>query len=676
MPYAPSTIEPKWQAHWRAQRSFRALSPGDPGFDPAAPKFYVLDMFPYPSGAGLHVGHPEGYTATDILARYKRMRGCNVLHPMGWDAFGLPAEEYARSTNQHPEQAVQKNIATFRRQIEALGFSYDWEREFSTTDVDYYKWTQWIFLRLWGSWFDPTVNRARPIAELPIPDEIKDDPARRRQYENGKRLAYLAEIPVWWCERLGTVMANEEVKEGKTVDKGYDCVRVPLRQWLFRITAYADRLVAGLDTVDWPDGIKKQQKEWIGKSQGAEVEFPVIDHPSSIRVFTTRPDTLFGATYMVLAPEHPLVDQLTTPANRQAVAAYRAVAAAKSEFDRSAGAKDKSGVPLGAQARNPVNGEAIPIWIADYVLMTYGTGAIMAVPAHDQRDFELATKFGLPIQVVVAPPGGGLAEPLAAAFEEEGIAVNSPWIDGLPTVEAKRTIIARLAAEGIGQGAITYRLRDWLFSRQRYWGEPFPVIHCQDGEVKAVADAELPVRLPYLEDFSPRAGAREPMLARAADWVTVVDPATGLPARRETDTMPGWAGSCWYYLRFTDARNDGAPWAPAIERYWMPVDLYVGGAEHAVLHLLYARFWHQALFDLGHVSTAEPFRRLFNQGLILSYVATTAGAPRCRWIRWSRPASGSSTATTPGSTRRAARSSLCRWARCPSRSRTWSIPTT
>lgn len=634
MAYDFKTIEPKWQAYWRAHRAFCAPNPGEPGFDPAKPKYYVLDMFPYPSGAGLHVGHPEGYTATDIVARYKRARGFNVLHPMGWDAFGLPAEEYARETNQPPEQSVRINIANFRRQIESLGFSYDWDREFSTTDATYYRWTQWIFLKLWNAWFDPIARRARPIAELPIPPDVAVDPALRQNYVNDRRLAYQSDAPVWWCESLGTVMANEEVNsEGRTVDKGYPCERISLRQWLFRITAFADRLIDGLSVLDWPEGIKRMQRDWIGRSEGAEVSFQVVDATPdipAIRVFTTRPDTLFGATYLVLAPEHALVDRITTVERREDVERYRKVAASKQERDRIAATSTKTGVDTGALALNPVNGEAIPVWVSDYVLASYGTGAIMAVPAHDQRDFDFAKTFDLPIRTVVQPQGVASMAPLEKAFEGEGIAVNSPWIDGLSTGDALLKIIAELETRGTGKARTTYRLRDWLFSRQRYWGEPFPIIHTADGEAIGIAESELPLLLPHLDDHGHQKGQHEAPLARATDWVHTKD-ANGRPARRETDTMPGWAGSCWYFLRFTDARNDGAAWSDEAERYWMPVDLYIGGAEHAVLHLLYARFWHQALYDLGYASSPEPFQKLFNQGLIMAYVAETKAQAKVPW---------------------------------------------
>jgi len=569
MPYEPKRIEPRWQAYWRERGTFRAE------IDPTKPKFYVLDMFPYPSGAGLHVGHPKGYIATDVLARYKRMRGVNVLHPMGWDAFGLPAEQYAIETGTHPRVTTRRNIETFKRQIDSLGFSYDWSREIDTTDPGYVRWTQWIFLKL---------------------------------YERG--LAYEAEVPVNWCPALGTVLANEEVIDGKSERGGHPVVRLPMRQWMLKITAYADRLLEDLDGLDWPEPIKKMQRDWIGRSEGAHVRFAVDGHAGrTIEVFTTRPDTLFGATYMVLAPEHALVGEITTDAARPAVTAYVEASKRKSERARIADAKTKTGVATGAFAINPVNGERIPVWIADYVVAGYGTGAIMAVPGHDERDFEFATAFALPIKKVVDVKGAELPS------TGDGVSVDSGPITGLPTAEAKRKIIAWLEAEGHGSGTVTYKLRDWLFSRQRYWGEPFPVLHTEDG-VKLVAESELPLLLPELDDFRP-AGERETPLERAREWIETTDPATGKPARRDRNTMPQWAGSCWYFLRFVDPKNETAPFSPEAERYWMPVDLYVGGAEHAVLHLLYARFWHKVLYDLGLVHTKEPFQRLVNQGMIL-----------------------------------------------------------
>jgi leucyl-tRNA synthetase len=569
MPYEPKRIEPRWQAYWRDHETFRAE------IDTTRPKYYVLDMFPYPSGAGLHVGHPKGYIATDVLARYKRMRGFNVLHPMGWDAFGLPAEQYAIETGTHPRVTTRRNIETFKRQIESLGFSYDWSREIDTTDPGYVRWTQWIFLKL---------------------------------YERG--LAYEAEVPVNWCPALGTVLANEEVIDGKSERGGHPVVRLPMKQWMLRITAYADRLLADLDGLDWPEPIKKMQRDWIGRSQGAHVRFAVADHPDRwIEVFTTRPDTLFGATYMVLAPEHALVEVITTPERRAEVTAYVEAARRRSERARVADAKTKTGVATGAFALNPVNGERIPIWIADYVLAGYGTGAIMAVPGHDERDFEFATAFGLPIRKVVDVAGAELPS------TGDGTSVDSGLITGLPTPQAKRVITEWLESHGHGKGAVTYKLRDWLFSRQRYWGEPFPVLHRQDGSVVLVPESELPLTLPELDDFRP-AGERETPLERAREWIETVD-ATGRPARRDRNTMPQWAGSCWYFLRFVDPHNDREPFSREAERYWMPVDLYVGGAEHAVLHLLYARFWHKVLYDLGLVHTVEPFQKLVNQGMVL-----------------------------------------------------------
>lgn len=609
--YDPATLEPKWQAYWENHKTFRTPDPGDPEFDPSRPKYYVLDMFPYPSGAGLHVGHPEGYTATDILARYKRMRGFNVLHPMGWDAFGLPAEQYAVQTGTHPSITTRQNIDNFRRQIQSLGFSYDWDREIATTHPKYVRWTQWIFSLLYDTWYDEEAQVGRPIAELPIPEDLT--PAQRRDYVNSRRLAYVGEMAVWWCSALGTVLANEEVIDGRSERGSHPCMRLPLRQWMLRITAYAGRLEKDLDLVEWPEETKKQQREWIGQSQGAEVDFAVDGSDEVIRIFTTRPDTLYGATFMVLAPEHRLVTRLTSKEQSEAVHEYVLRTASKSEIERTA-SKEKTGVPLGSYALNPVNGERIPIWISDYVLATYGTGAVMAVPGHDLRDFEFAQEFGLPIlQVVQGPEGEGVE----GCFSGEGLAINSPWIDGLETAQAKVKIIEELEKRQLGKGKIQYRLRDWIFSRQRYWGEPFPLIHRQDGSHELVDDSLLPVELPELEDFRPT-GNPEPLLAKAREWLTTMD-SEGREATRETNTMPNWAGSCWYYLRFLDARNDQVAWDREKEKYWMPVDLYVGGREHAVLHLLYARFWHKVLFDRGYVSTPEPFGRLFHQGLILAF---------------------------------------------------------
>jgi len=693
-------IEPKWQQHWDEQQTFRAFNPGEvvPENHPfaqrhgansmvagrqAPPKFYILDMFPYPSGAGLHVGHPEGYTATDILARYQRSRGRHVLHPMGWDAFGLPAEQYAIKTGQHPRKTTEANIATFKRQIKSLGFSYDWTREVDTTDPHYFKWTQWIFLKLYNSWFNPETNKAEPIETLKYPEDLQspadqvgrvtpcapgsvaterrawsDAPYHgdlefaRRAYRDSKRLAFVMEAPVWWCEQLGTVLANEEVVDGKSEVGSFPVVRKPMRQWMLRITKYAERLLSDLDTIDWTDSLKEMQRNWIGKSEGAEVDFQISnsgtgvspvsfktnqsepethgrDARATIRVFTTRPDTLFGATYMVLSPEHKLVSQITTPEQQKAVEDYKTFASGKSDLERTELAKDKTGVFTGASAINPVTNEKIPIWIADYVLATYGTGAIMAVPAHDERDFEFATKFNLPVVQVVQPPD---SKTEWQGFVDDGTAVNSAnaelSLNGLSTSEAKKKISAWLESKGLGKKTINYKLRDWLFSRQRYWGEPFPIIWKRDASGnlchEALPESALPLLPPKLDDYKPTPDGQPP-LARAQDWVNLPDGSV-----RETNTMPQWAGSCWYYLRYLDARNPNTFVSKDAQNYWMGsdatrntqhatpgVDLYVGGTEHAVLHLLYARFWHKVLFDLGYVSTTEPFYKLVNQGLIL-----------------------------------------------------------
>jgi leucyl-tRNA synthetase len=710
-------IEPKWQKVWDEQQAFRAFNPaetvpeGHPfaqrhGVDAmmagrkAPEKFYILDMFPYPSGTGLHVGHPEGYTATDILARYKRAQGFNVLHPMGWDAFGLPAEQYAVKTGQHPRKTTEENIANFKRQIKSLGFSYDWSRELATTDPDYFKWTQWIFLKLYNSYFDPEWNKATPIEILE--DVLSHQPKFKNKWEQNKylknkheayiefdlheavrramidhaRLAYVSEAPVNWCPELGTVLANEEVIDGKSEVGGFPVIRKPMRQWMLRITAYAERLIQDLNTIDWTDSLKEMQRNWIGRSEGAEVHFPVAGHglggtghrpvlsgdspdkladtagklpaetggspvpprmATTITVFTTRPDTLFGATYMVLSPEHKLVDQITTPEQKKAVEEYKAFASGKSDLERTELAKEKTGVFTGAFAINPVNSEKIPIWIADYVLASYGTGAIMAVPAHDKRDFEFAKKFNLPIIQVVQPPD---AKTDWQGFTDDGTAVNSGFLNGLPTAEAKKKISAWLEGKNLGKKTINYKLRDWLFSRQRYWGEPFPIVWKKgpDGQSyhEALPESSLPLLPPSLEDYKPTTDGQPP-LARAKDWLNLPDGSV-----RETNTMPQWAGSCWYYLRYLDAKNSSAFVGKDVENYWMGagrdgvspsqishqsgtatrhpsrgIDLYVGGTEHAVLHLLYARFWHKVLFDLGYVSTSEPFFKLVNQGIIL-----------------------------------------------------------
>ncbi len=568
--YRPQIIEPKWQKYWDEHKTFRTTE------DANKPKFYALDMFPYPSGAGLHVGHPEGYTATDIVSRYKRMKGFNVLHPMGWDAFGLPAEQYALQTGRHPREITVENINNFRRQIKSLGFSYDWDREFSTTDPDYYKWTQWIFIQL---------------------------------YKKG--LAYVAEVPVNWCPALGTVLANEEVIDGLSERGGHPVIRKPMRQWMLKITEYAERLLADLEELDWSESIKDMQRNWIGKSTGAEVTFSIDGHDAALTVFTTRPDTLFGATYCVLAPEHELVSVIATAEQKAAVEANVDAAARKSDLERTDLAKDKSGVFTGAYAVNPVNGKKVPIWIADYVLGGYGTGAIMAVPGHDERDWEFAKKFGLPILEVVS--GGNVEE---AAYTGDGTLVNSEFLNGLNMAEAIAAMIAHLEKIGKGKGKVTYRLRDWLFSRQRYWGEPIPVIHWEDGTMSTVDESELPLLLPDVDAIEP-SGTGESPLANVEEWLNVVHPVTGLRGRRETNTMPQWAGSCWYYLRFIDPKNADAICSPEKQKEWLPVDLYIGGAEHAVLHLLYARFWHKVLYDIGVVNTKEPFHKLVNQGMIL-----------------------------------------------------------
>src|SRR5580692_229513 len=576
MPYDHSSIEPKWQARWRDAGLHKTPT------DPQKPKFYARDMFPYPSGAGLHVGHCEGYTATDILTRWKRMQGFSVLHPMGWDAFGLPAENYAIKHGVHPLVTTQQAIASFRRQIDAVGFAYDWERELNTTDPAYVKWTQWIFLKLFE-----------------------------------RDLAYEGVIAINWCPVDKTGLANEEVSQGRCERCGSLVERKNMRQWLLRITRYADRLLEDLAEVDWPESTLAMQRNWIGRSEGAEVVFHTASPVAGreLRVFTTRPDTLHGATYMVLSPEHALVDALTTPAQRDAVTAYQAQARHKSDLERTDLAKEKTGVFTGATATNPVNGRAIPIWIADYVLASYGTGAIMAVPAHDERDFAFATKFGLPIVRVVMPTDGRTLNP-DECFAEEGIAINSGPLDGKTTAEAKNAVIHDLESRALGTPKVSYRLRDWVFSRQRYWGEPIPIIHCPIHGAVAVPEADLPVRLPDVERYAPT-GTGESPLAAIESFVNTTCPTCGGPARRETNTMPQWAGSCWYYLRYLDPKNEKLAWGAEKEKYWMPVDLYVGGAEHAVLHLLYSRFWHKVLFDRGFVSTPEPFQKLVNQGMIL-----------------------------------------------------------
>ena len=647
--YQPSQIEPKWQAWWDAHGTFAT-----PRL-PASRKTYVLDMFPYPSGDGLHVGHPEGYTATDIVARFERMRGTTVMHPMGFDAFGLPAEEHAIRTGTPPRESTERNIDTFRRQLKMLGFSYDWNRSLATTDPEYVRWTQWIFLQLFDTWFDAALQKGRPIAELPIPAEVAGQgEAAVAAYRDAHRLAYQSEAPVNWCPALGTVLANEEVIGGVSERGGHPVVRIPLRQWMLRITAYADRLDRELEGLDWSASIKKLQRDWIGRSTGAEVDFfiaateggatafdaacqqwkklraeaglPERAPDDVLRVYTTRPDTLYGVTFMVIAPEHPMLDRLTTPAQREAIRSYCEAASRKSDLDRTDLARDKTGVFTGSCVVHPLSGKPIPVWVADYVLASYGTGAIMAVPAHDDRDFEFAQTFGLDV-VTVVEPADGTALAAGELFAGDGVAIASGPYTGLDT----RTFITRVSHDlqeaGLGRPAVNYKLRDWLFSRQRFWGEPFPILHEVDAEgrptgaIRAVDEHELPVNLPHLTDFKPGQTADPPLSRSPADWLFVER--DGKRYRRETNTMPQWAGSCWYYLRFLDPGNTDRFLDPEIEKAWMPVDLYVGGAEHAVLHLLYSRFWHKVLFDRGHVSHPEPFGKLVNQGMILGEMEFT-----------------------------------------------------
>jgi leucyl-tRNA synthetase len=613
MAYPFKEIEPKWQKYWKENKINKT------GEDTSKPKYYVLDMFPYPSGAGLHIGHPEGYTATDIIARYKRMTGHNVLHPMGFDAFGLPTERYCMKTGIHPAEATRKNVENFKRQLDMLGLNYDWDREINTTHPEYYKWTQWMFLLIYNSWYDRDAKKAKHIDELPIPGDISD-PVEIEKYKDSKRLAYISMIPVNWCEQLGTVLANEEVDEWKS--KGYTVERKPMRQWMLRITEYADRLLNDLDLVEWPNSTKDMQIHWIGKSEGAEVDF-TSEYGDNIRVFTTRPDTLFGATYMVLAPEHELVPKLTKDDKKEEIEDYIIASGEKSDLERTELSKEKTGVFTGSYAINPVNNERIPIWIADYVLAHYGTGAIMAVPGHDERDHEFATQFELPIVQVVAPKEGEIDIQKEAFIAKDGKSVNSGnddiSINGLEAKEAIDKMAKWLEQKGIGEKKVQFKLRDWLFSRQRYWGEPIPIMFFEDGSKRALEPDELPLRLPDVEDFQP-AGTGESPLAKVDSWVNFVDEKTGKKARYETNTMPQWAGSCWYYLRYIDPNNDEIFADIEKQKYWMGeggVDLYVGGAEHAVLHLLYARFWHKVLYDYGYVNTLEPFQKLFHQGLIL-----------------------------------------------------------
>jgi leucyl-tRNA synthetase len=621
--YDPGAIEPKWQKYWADNKTFKTGTPGDK-------KFYCLDFFPYPSGSGLHVGHPLGYIATDILSRYKRMRGYSVLHPMGWDAFGLPAEQHAINTGEHPSLITEKNCATFRSQMEKLGLSYDWDREFATCTADYYRWTQWIFLRLYNSWFDDVQQKARPIEELAIPSEVQAQGKLAVQaYRAEHRLAYYADAMVNWCPALGTVLANEEVINGRSERGGHEVVRKPMKQWMLRITKYSERLIEDLGLLNWPESVIEQQRNWIGRKYGAEIKFRIEGSDESLIAFTTRPDTLFGVTFFVVSPEHPLVSKVTTVEAETKVKKYCDEALKMSDLVRTIENRKKTGVFTGTFVVNPINQERIPLYIGDYVLMSVGTGAVMGVPAHDERDFEFARTFQLEIRPVLAPTEGDANFRTAVtegevAYTEPGpmLALEFPVarelaLEGKPNAEAGALITAWLAAKGLGRKVTNYKLRDWLFSRQRYWGEPIPIVHWDDGEAEALTDMELPLVLPQVENYKPSESGESP-LANAPEWVKIVDPKTGRTGRRETNTMPNWAGSCWYYLRFIDPKNPDAPWDRELEKKWMPVDLYVGGAEHAVLHLLYARFWHKVLYDLGYVTTKEPFQRLFNQGMILA----------------------------------------------------------
>ncbi len=651
MKYEHLKIEKKWQDFWVENKIFR--TPELDEIDKSKPKYYVLDMLPYPSGDGLHVGHPEGYTATDIIARYKRMKGFNVLHPMGWDAFGLPAEQFALKKQIHPRIGVEECVKRFRAQLQSLGFSYDWDREINTTDEAYYKWTQWMFLKLYNSYFDTDDNKAKPITDLKIPDDLKE--SEREKYIDSQRLAFISESPVNWCPELGTVLANEEVPE--QLEKGYTVVRKAMKQWKLRITKYAQRLLEDLENLSWPENIKKLQVNWIGRSEGAVIKFKIKSEGLSgfreIEVFTTRPDTLFGATYMVFAPEHPLLNEITTPDRRDEVDEYIQSAARKSDLERSELSKEKTGVFTGAYAINPANNTEIPVWISDYVLMSYGTGAIMSVPGHDERDMEFAMKFGLDIIPVVAEEkfkdtafrkissdsgeiiisGKGLemitgnsakeyndyledVKNGKVCFTNDGYAINSGFLTGYTTAEAKERMLKWLEDKGIGRRNVNYRLRDWLFSRQRFWGEPFPLIYFNEDKIKALKEEDLPVKLPNVSSYTTSKTGESP-LSLIDEWVNTTDTETGSNVKRETNTMPQWAGSCWYYLRYIDPFNNEIFCDKNKEQYWMPVDLYIGGSEHAVLHLLYARFWHKVLFDLGYVSTPEPFGALFNQGMIL-----------------------------------------------------------
>lgn len=604
--YNFSEIEKKWQKHWKEKDIFNS------DIDPSKPKCYVLDMFPYPSGAGLHVGHPLGYIATDIVARYKRLKGFNVLHPIGFDSFGLPAEQYAIKTGQHPAVTTDNNIKRFKQQLSILGFSYDWDKEVRTSDPDYYQWTQWIFLQLFNSYYDEEADKAKSIEELPVPDDLSEP--EKQEYIDNRRLAYQDEVLVNWCSALGTVLANEEVIGGVSERGGHPVIRKPMRQWILRITAYADRLLEDLQDLDWPESIKTSQENWIGKSIGADIYFKEKSTGEVIKIFTTRPDTIYGVTYMVLAPEHPLVTKITTSDQKKEVNNYIEEAGKKSDLERTDLEKSKTGVFTGAYAINPVNNEEIPIWISDYVLISYGTGAIMAVPGGDQRDFEFAKKFNLPIIQVIIPDGKEFDD-LEEAYSGHGIMLNSGEYNGMDSHEFTEKIVERIEKEGHGKASVNYKLRDWVFTRQRYWGEPIPILHTQDGKAVGVPENELPVKLPEVESFKGTGDGRSP-LAKVEEWVNTTLPDSDEPAKRETNTMPQWAGSCWYYLRFLDPGNKKELASKELTDYWLPVDLYVGGAEHAVLHLLYARFWHKFLYDRGYVSTKEPFKKLINQGMI------------------------------------------------------------
>ena len=622
--YTPSSIEPKWQQFWESNKTFKTTESGKK-------KVYVLDMFPYPSGSGLHIGHPLGYTATDIYSRFKRMQGFDVLHPMGFDAFGLPAEQHAVNTGEHPAIITERNCRTFANQMKAIGLSYDWDREISTTTPGYYKWTQWIFLKLYNSYFDEKLQKARPIEELSIPEAFRSQGVLAVQaYQAEHRLAYYADAMVNWCPALGTVLANEEVIDGKSERGSHDVVRKPMKQWMLRITKYSERLISELEEVDWPEAIKEQQRNWIGRKTGAEITFPVDGSTTTLVAFTTRPDTLFGVTFFVIAPEHPLVDGVTTTECRGQVTAYKEKAARMSDFDRTFENRKKTGVFTGGFVQNPITGEKVPVYVGDYVLISFGTGAVMGVPAHDSRDFEFARTFNLAIKPVLVPEGA--TEKVLTAVKEGEISwteggtmlpMDHPvaaelGLEAMSNVEAAERIVGWLERNALGTKVVNYKLRDWLFSRQRYWGEPIPIIHWEDGTTTSLTANELPLLLPQVEDYKPSDSGESP-LAKVGEWLEVVDATTGKKGKRETNTMPQWAGSCWYYLRFIDPRNDKAAWDPELEKKWMPVDLYVGGAEHAVLHLLYSRFWHKVLFDLGCVSTKEPFKKLFNQGMIQSH---------------------------------------------------------